>query len=152
MLCRGGSGILIVDLTVYGRWHLLPVRCQPPCSDGFACLRSDPLLPNPTGATVWSWDSKLWIFESRSLHQKHLRKHNFGTAASYRGLQVVLSEDAKLCVREDRALLIVDLTFNGQCQHLLQVRHQLPCSDCFSCPGIHRSSLVNRTGATMKLQ
>ena len=49
MLCRGSSGILIVDLTFYGQLHLLLVRRQLPCSDGFACLRSHPNLVNCTG-------------------------------------------------------------------------------------------------------
>ena len=104
MLCRGSSGILIVDLTFHAQWHLLLVRRQLPCSDGYACLRSHPILANPTGATVWSRHSKLptigfsklfWLFhpfEARSLHQRPLRKnYNFGTPASYHGQKVVLN-------------------------------------------------------------
>ena len=59
---------------------------------------------------------------------------------------------ASCCVREDLALLIVDLTFHGQCQwHLFQVQRQPPCSHGFACLGSKRSSLADRTGATIEV-
>ena len=71
---------------MYGRWHLLPVRRQLPCIDGFAWLGSHPILANRTGASFKS--------EPRSLQQRWLRKnYSFGTATSYHGLKVVLSKE-----------------------------------------------------------
>ena len=46
-MCWGSSGILIVDLTFHGKWHLLQVRRQKPCSDGFVCLGRALTFPNP---------------------------------------------------------------------------------------------------------
>ena len=96
----------MVDLTVYGRWRLLPVRRQLPCIDGFAWLGSHPILVNRTGASLkvvvvagfkncsstlfWSFGP----FEPRSLQQRWLRKNYiFGTATSYHGLKAVLSKE-----------------------------------------------------------
>ena len=87
-LCWGSSGILIVDLSFHAQWpwHLLPVRRQLPCSDGFARLGSHRCsLAGRTGASIelvvarWKkCSSKLcWFFgplEPRSLHQEHFLK------------------------------------------------------------------------------
>ena len=90
---------LVVDLTFHGQPHLLQVRRQPPCSDGFACFRSHASLANGTGASIavvgdWCKDcsSKLCLsfvpFEPRSLQQRRLHKnYNFGTATNYPGLE-----------------------------------------------------------------
>ena len=79
-------------LTFHGKWHLLQVRRQPPCSGGFVCLGSHcRSLANRTGATIEgvvarcaSCSSKLCLlfdpFEPRSLQQRRLHKnYNFGT-------------------------------------------------------------------------
>ena len=85
-------------MTFYRQWHLLQVRRQLPCSDGFACLSSHPSLANRTGATIkgvvvkfHNCISKLRSvfarFASLSLQQMQLQKNcNFGTATSYHGL------------------------------------------------------------------
>ena len=163
MLCRGSSGILIVDLSFHPQWHLLPVRRQLPCSDGFACLGTNRCsLANPTGATVWSWHSKLaklvfqavlvtWRIWAQISTAKVLCIAKMWRCEVVGSQQFSHSIPASFCVREDLALLIVDLSFHGQCQcHLLQVRHHLSCSDGRACLGSKRSSsLADRTGATI---
>ena len=104
----------VFDLTFHGQWHLLQVRCQLPCSDGSACLGSKRCsLANCTGATIEvvvarleNCSSKLcFLFdplESRSLHQRRLRKnYNFGTATIDHCQKVVLNRDC--AVQESEA-------------------------------------------------
>ena len=166
MLCLERFAFLIVDLSFHGQGYLLQVRRQPPCSDGFVYLGSQPSLVNCTGATIervvarWqNCSSKRCVligpFEPRSLQQRPLRKnYNFEAAANYHGLKVVPSphcaenkNEGGLCL-ERFAFLIVDLSFHGQ-GYLLQVRRQPPCSDGFVYLG-SQPSLVNCTGATIE--
>ena len=42
----------IVDLTFHGQWHIARVRCEPPCSTKFTCLRNHPSLATRKGPTV----------------------------------------------------------------------------------------------------
>ena len=106
-------------------------------------------------------------FEPGSLHQKRLRKdYNFGTANSFHELRIVnrdcavqkgeaaklwvatsFSNGIQVCVGEDLAIGIADLTFHCLWR-LFQVRLQPPCSDGFACLGSH-PSLANPTGATV---
>ena len=55
---------------------------------------------------------------------------------------------ALCCVMEDLAFLIVDLTFQGQCD-LFQVQCQLRSSGGFACLGSH-PGLANCTGASIE--
>ena len=106
MLCRGSSGILIVDSSSYCQWQLLQVRRQPPCSDGFACGSQ----PSPVNRKCVFCRrrklpkirfSKLCLFfgpVGPDLYTKNdqgrLREnYNFGTAASYHGQKVGLSRE-----------------------------------------------------------
>ena len=97
-LCWGSSGILIVDLSFHAQRHLLLVRRQLPCSDGFASPGSHhSSFADRTGATATgvmakfqNCSSKLFSafcrFESVSLQQRRLHKNfNLETAASYHG-------------------------------------------------------------------
>ena len=93
-------------MTFYGQLHLLPVRRQLPCSDGFACLRSHPILVNRTGASlkvVVVAGSRI-VLRRCSGHLARLspglyskggcaRIYIFGAAASYHGLKAVLSKE-----------------------------------------------------------
>ena len=92
MLCRGSSGILIVDLTFYGQLHLLLVRRQLPCSDGFACLRSHPSLVNCTGCARYLTHLSPNLYTSGGCAR----------IASYHGLKVVLSK--KFAEHENEAV------------------------------------------------
>ena len=95
MLCKGISGILIVDLTFDGQCHLLPVRRKLPCSDGFAFPGSHPSPANRMCVSSMrsskvpniGFSNLCWLFdpfESRSLHQERLCKNcDIGTASSY---------------------------------------------------------------------
>ena len=90
MLCRGRSGILIVDLSFHAQWHLLQVQRQPPCCDGLACPGSRFGVANCTGAFIRVVVAFFGPFEPRSLHQGRFRKkHNSGTATSYQELRVL---------------------------------------------------------------
>ena len=53
----------------------------------------------------------------------------------------------QVCVGEDLAIGIVDVTFHAQ-WHLFQVRRQPPCSGGLAS---HRSSLANRMGTSFKV-
>ena len=46
------SWAFIIGLTCHAQRHTSQVRCQPPCSGSFACLKSHPGLANRTGATL----------------------------------------------------------------------------------------------------
>ena len=89
---------LIVDMSFHGQGYLLQVRRQPPCSDGFVYLGSQPSLVNCTGATIEGvvarcqhCSSKLCLltgpFEPRSLQTPSHKNYNFGTGMTYRGLE-----------------------------------------------------------------
>ena len=158
------AGILIVDLTFYSQWNLPPVRHQLPCSDGFAGLGSRcSSLANRIGATVWNWHSKLaklvfqavlvtWRIWAQISTAKVLCIAKTWRCEVVGSQQFSQSIPASCCVREDLALLIVDLTFHGQCQwHLFQVQCQPPCSHGFACLGSKRRSLADRTAATIEV-
>ena len=93
-LCWGSFACLIVDMTLYGQWHICQVRCQPHCNGSFACLGSHPSFANSTGAFAevakarcHNCSCKLCLpfgaNELRSLEQRQLCKNrNFGTATS----------------------------------------------------------------------
>ena len=50
--CLGSSAFLILDLTLHGQWHVLPLRCQTPHSSRFASFGSHPNLATSKGVTV----------------------------------------------------------------------------------------------------
>ena len=113
-MCRGRSGLLIVDLTSHGPWHTCPLRSQKQYSGSFAWLQNHPSLATREGATVevvkaryQNCSSKLCLSfdesEPRSLQQRRqCKNHNFGTATSCHSLNIDFavqkSEAAKLSV------------------------------------------------------
>ena len=169
MLCRGSSGILIVDLTFHAQWHLLIVRPELPCSDGCACLGSNRCSLAKCATielVVARWkkcSSKLcWFFgplEPRSLHQGHFRKkYHIGTATSYDGLNLCKKVraakllgshqfsqgDAGLCWgRSGYSHCWLDISW--PIAFVFECSPQPQCSDSFPC------SFASRTGASWKV-
>ena len=139
----------VFDLTFHGQWHLLQVRRQLPCSDGFACpgnrchywiggskvekvffqavLVIWPTwvqISTPTAAVqeLQLWNSCQLPWFRMVLGQDCAVEKRCGVVGRHQFSRCI---PAFSCVRKDLAFLIVDSTFRQRQRHLFRVR--LPC-------------------------